>query len=82
MSLANRRIPRRACARRRLLVAACWASVAATPAATAQAAPAAFAPHRILVKYVTATSPRARAATARAAGTRDTLVTAPHTRLL
>jgi serine protease len=83
MSPASRRILRRARVRRLLLAACACASVTAAPAtARAVAAPATYAPSEILVKYVTATPPRARAATARAAGGGGLSVTAPHTRLL
>jgi serine protease len=82
MSLRNRRTLRRPCAPRWPLVAACVAALAATPVAAAGATPAVYAPRQIIVKYVTATAPRARAATAHAAGARDPVVTAPHTRLL
>jgi serine protease len=82
MSLRNRRTLHRPCAHRWPLAAACIAVLAATPVATAGAAPPAYAPRQIIVKYVTATAPRARAATAHAAGARDPVVTAPHTRLL
>jgi serine protease len=82
MPLRDRRILRRPCAHRWLLAAACCGALAAMPVATAGAAPGAYAPRQILVKYVTATPPRARAAAARAAGARDPLATAPHTRLL
>jgi serine protease len=60
------------------------AGLTTTPAtATAMTAgPAAYAPARILVKYVSATPPRARAAIASAAGAGDPSVTAPHTRIL
>ncbi|HUA75939.1 MAG TPA: S8 family serine peptidase [Solirubrobacteraceae bacterium] len=51
-------------------------------ATASRAASSAYAPGQILVKYVTATPPRARAATARAAGAGDPVRTAPHTRLL
>jgi len=82
MSLRNRRTLRRPCAPRWPLAAACVAALAATPVAAAGATPAVYAPRQIIVKYVTATAPRARAATAHAAGARDPVVTAPHTRLL
>jgi serine protease len=82
MSLRNRRTLRRPCASRWPLAAACVAALAATPVAAAGATPAVYAPRQIVVKYVTATAPRARAATAHAAGARDPVVTAPHTRLL
>jgi serine protease len=82
MSFRNRRIPSSPCARRLMLVVACTASVAASAAATAAAATPAYAPSQILIKYATATPPRARAATARAAGAGAPAVTAPHTRLL
>jgi serine protease len=83
MSHANRRILRRARARRLLLAACACAGVAAAPSA-AHAAPASstYAPHQILVKYVTATPARARAATARVAGAGRPAATAPDTRLL
>jgi serine protease len=85
MSIAHRRILRRARARRLLLAACACASIAALPAgANAAPAPSAYVAHRILVKYVTATPPLARAATARAAGAGAgrASVTAPHTRVL
>ena len=75
------------------VVAVLWvpaASAGANPSAGASARtgahavtrPPAYAPGLILVKYVTATPPRARAAVARAAGAGSPSVTAPHTRLL
>jgi serine protease len=67
---------------RSLLLMACGASFMAIPAASASAATPAYVPGRVLVKYVDATPPRARAAVARAAGVEDPTVTAPHTRLL
>src|SRR5258708_6940195 len=82
MPHCNRRLHSRSCAQRWLLAAACCATVAATPVAAAVAPPAAYAPGRILVKSVPSTPPRARAATASAAGARERVVTAPHTRLL
>jgi serine protease len=83
MSPANRRPLRRALARRLLLAACVCAGVASTPAVARAAAPSpSYAPRQILVKYVTATPPRARAAIARAAGAGGLSVTAPHTRLL
>jgi serine protease len=85
MSSRNRRSSRRSCARRATLVLACLASVAATSGAFASAAAASapsYAPREILVKYTTATAPRARAATARVAGAGDPQISAPHTRLL
>jgi serine protease len=86
MSLCNHRTYRSLRARPRLLaVAACatvMAMLAASSAADAHVGPPEYAPGQVLVKYVTATPPRARAATARAAGAGDPLITAPHTRLL
>lgn len=85
MSSPNRRIFSRPCARRVTLALSCLVSIAATSAASAAAADAstpAYAPRQILVKYVTATPPRARAAAAHAAGAGAPQVTAPHTRLL
>ncbi len=85
MPSRNRRILSRPCARRLTLALGCLASVAAASAVSASPAGAstpAYAPAQILVKYATATPPRARAATARAAGAGDPQVTAPHTRLL
>jgi serine protease len=86
MSLVEHHTLRCARAPRRLLAVAGCATVAAmlavTPVAAAHAAPAAYAPGQVIVKYVTATPPRARAATAHAAGAGDPLVTAPHTRVL
>jgi hypothetical protein len=83
MSPAHRRPLRRARARRLLLAACVCAGVASTPAVARAATPSSsYAPRQILVKYVTATPPRARAAIARAAGAGGLSVTAPHTRLL
>jgi serine protease len=68
---------------RLLLAASCSAMLVAIPVTAAGAAtPSLYAPGRILVKYVSATPPRARAALARAVGAGDPVVTAPHTRLL
>lgn len=72
----------RATARRARLALLCCATAAFVPVATAHAAGDEYAPGRVLVKYVIATPPRARAAAARAAGGRDPVATAPHTRLL
>ncbi len=63
------------------LALACALAFAALPVASAHAT-SSYAPNRILVKYLTATPARARAASARAAGAEDPRVTAPHTRLL
>jgi serine protease len=62
------------------LVLLCCALAAALPLAAN--ASESYAPGRILVKYVTATSARARIATARSAGGGEPIVTAPHTRLI
>ncbi|HEY2569934.1 MAG TPA: hypothetical protein VGI27_00595, partial [Solirubrobacteraceae bacterium] len=70
MPSRHRHIRRAPCAHLRLLAAACCATLVATPVAAAGAKPAAYAPGRVLVKYVAATPPRARAASARAAGAR------------
>jgi serine protease len=67
--------------RRTILLVCCFAG-AVLPAAGARAAGSAYAPDRVLVKYVTATPPRARAAAAHAAGASHPVRTAPHTRLL
>jgi serine protease len=75
-ALCRPRVPRA------LLAIACCGSALVTLPATAAAASGAYAPGLILVKYVTATPPRARAAAARVAGAEDPVVTAPHTRLL
>src|SRR3979490_1178060 len=54
-----------------------------TPAPpAARATPSSYAPGRVLVRYANATAARARVATARSAGARDQVVSAPHTRLL
>jgi serine protease len=66
----------------RRLAIACCAIAAVLPLGSARAGSLAYAPNRILVKYATATPPRARAAAARRAGAGATSVTAPHTRLL
>ena len=52
------------------------------PATATAATPETYAPNEILVRYATATSPAARAATARGAGGIDPTTPAPHTRLL
>ncbi len=65
------------------LVCCATAALALAPcAAAARASTAAYAPGQVLVKYVAATTPRARAAATRAAGGRDPVATAPSTRLL
>src|ERR1041385_1438653 len=65
------------------LALACALTLVVLPAANAPVAAADdYAPNRILVKYLTATPARARAASAHAAGAEDPRVTAPHTRLL
>ena len=68
--------------RRWLLACACALTALAACASTASADAAAYAPGRVLVKYRAATPARARAASARLAGARDPVATAPHTRLL
>jgi serine protease len=85
-------LPTRVGARAARLTLACCAALAFAPVAVAHATPAAttpasattpaYTPGCILVKYRSATSPRARAAAARAAGGLDPVATAPHTRLL
>ncbi|HEV7530011.1 MAG TPA: S8 family serine peptidase [Solirubrobacteraceae bacterium] len=82
MPSRHRHVRRAPCAHLRLLAAACCATLVATPVAAAGAKPAAYAPGRVLVKYVAATPPRARAAAARAAGARDPVASASQTRLL
>ncbi len=60
-----------------LALACCLAAVV-----TASAYAAEYAPARIVVKYVEATPPRARAATTRLLGGIDPRASAPHTRLI
>jgi serine protease len=70
-------------ARRSLILALSCTALATIPMPAAQAAPpGAYVPDQILVKYAAATSPRACAATARAAGAVDPVVLGPRTRLL
>ncbi len=66
----------------RLVAAVCALAVLATSSASASAESAAYVPGRVIVKYLTATSARARAATASHAGAGEPIATAPHTRLL
>jgi serine protease len=82
MALRARRTPSRLAARRWLLAAACCLTLTAIPASSARAAPSAYAPGRIVVRYAGSTRARAGVATARHAGTREQVVSAPHTRLL
>jgi serine protease len=66
-----------------LALALAFAILGALGAATASAAaPGAYAPNEILVRYAASTSPAARATMARAAGGIDPAVLAPGTRLL
>jgi serine protease len=68
---------------RPLALALAFAILGALGAATASAAaPGAYAPNEILVRYAASTSPAARATMARAAGGIDPAVLAPGTRLL
>jgi serine protease len=68
---------------RPLALALAFAILGALGAATASAAaPSAYAPNEILVRYAASTSPAARATMARAAGGIDPAVLAPGTRLL
>jgi serine protease len=54
----------------------------AIPVSSAGAAPSAYAPGRILVRYASSTPALARVAIAHSAGARDPVVSAPHTRIL
>jgi serine protease len=68
---------------RPLALALAFAILGALGAATASAAaPSAYAPNEILVRYAASTSPAARATMARAVGGIDPAVLAPGTRLL
>jgi serine protease len=82
MTLSMQSLLTRAVGRRRTILLTCCLASVLLPAAGARAASSSYAPDRVLVKYVTATPPRARAAAARAAGGSDPQRTAPHTRLL
>jgi serine protease len=66
----------------RRLALACALACSVLPVTNAHAVTGDYAPGRVLVKYVTAAPPRARAATARAAGAADPSTPATHTRLL
>lgn len=82
MALRARRTPAPPATRCWLLAAGCGLTLAVIPASSAHATPSSYAPGRVLVRYANATAARARVATARSAGAREQLVSAPHTRLL
>jgi serine protease len=79
--LRPRRHHRRARAARLTALTTLTTLLIAAPTALAST-PTAYAPGRILVRFLSATPPAARAATARAAGTDDPTATPAYTRLL
>jgi serine protease len=82
MALRARRTPAPPAARCWLLAAGCWLTLAVITVSSAYATPSSYVPGRVLVRYANATAARAGVATARSAGARDQLVSAPNTRLL
>jgi serine protease len=65
-----------------LLLTLAYCAVATATPSSATASAEEYAPNRIIVKYLTRTTPRARAATTRWAGGREQTTTAPNTRLI
>jgi serine protease len=74
--------PRRNQHRKLLAPAACCLLAGGLAPAAQAAGPVAYSGNEVVVKYATATPPRARAATARAAGAMDSVAFAAHTRVL